>query len=148
MVVEQGSSGSTELFAAFREERSSKFRWLIVVAVPLFGALAAWVSMAAQPEGMRIVTSTGIKMVTLGMSQQEVLGLLGRPIAKDLRADGAECLQHGMFSINEPSTTVYVLCYMGGQLREMATRRFSVWMVDPTGALVPAGVPFEEEKTP
>jgi hypothetical protein len=52
-------------------------------------------------------------MVRQGMSQQQVLGMVGHPIGKNVRADGMECLQHGMFSINEPSTTVYVLCYVG-----------------------------------
>jgi hypothetical protein len=148
MVSEQTAPVGEEMFRVFREERSSKLRWLLVVGVPLFGALAAWLSMVGQPEGMRMVTATGIKVVRLGMSQQEVLGIVGNPIAKDVRADGTECLQHGMFSINEPSTTVYVLCYMGGQLQEMATRRFSLWMVDSTGAFVPAGVPMGEQEVP
>ena len=82
------------------------------------------------------------------MSQQEVLGIVGNPIAKDVRADGTECLQHGMFSINEPSTTVYVLCYVNGKLHEMATRRFSLWVIDSTGAFVPAGVPMDEGEAP
>lgn len=145
MASEQGAPVGEEMFRVFREERSSKLRWLLVVGVPLLGALAAWLSMVGQPEGMRMVTATGIKMVRLGMSQQEVLGIVGNPIAKDVRADGAECLQHGMFSINEPSTTVYVLCYVNGKLQEMATRRFSLWVIDSTGAFVPAGVPMEEE---
>jgi hypothetical protein len=148
-VSQQGAPLDDGLFHAFREERSSsKLRWLLVVAVPLLGAVAAWLSMVTQPAGMRMVTASGIKMVRLGMSQQEVLGIVGNPIAKNVRADGAECLQHGMFSINEPSTTVYVLCYVGGQLKEMATRRFSLWVIDSTGAFVPAGVPMEEEHKP
>ena len=53
-----------------------------------------------------------------------------------------------MFSINEPSTTVYVLCYAGGKLQEMATRRYSLWVIDDNGAFVPAGVPMEEEGAP
>ncbi len=148
MVTEQGTAAGDNLFHAFREERTSNLRWLLVIIVPLFGAVAAWLSMMGQPEGMRMVTAQGIKMVRLGMSQQEVLGMVGNPIAKGMRADGAECLQHGMFSLNEPSTTVYVLCYVGGQLKEMATKRFSLWVIDANGAFVPAGVPVEEESKP
>jgi hypothetical protein len=148
MASEQGAPVGEEMFRVFREERSSKLRWLLVVGVPLLGALAAWLSTVGQPEGMRMVTASGIKMVRLGMSQQEVLGIVGNPIAKDVRADGTECLQHGMFSINEPSTTVYVLCYVNGTLQEMATRRFSLWVIDATGAFVPAGVPMNEEEAP
>lgn len=148
VVSEQAAPAGDGLFHAFREERTTNLRWLLVIIVPLFGAVAAWLSMMGQPEGMRMVTATGIKMVRLGMSQQEVLGLVGNPIAKGVRADGAECLQHGMFSINEPSTTVYVLCYVGGHLKEMATRRFSLWVIDDSGAFVPAGVPMEEEHNP
>ena len=145
MVSEQGAAGGEEMFRVFREERSSKAKWLLVIGVPLLGALAAWLSMVGEPPGMRMVTASGIKMVRLGMTQQQVLGMVGHPIGKDVRADGTECLQHGMFSINEPSTTVYVLCYVGGKLQEMATRRYSLWVIDSTGAFVPAGVPIEEE---
>jgi hypothetical protein len=148
MVSEQGTPIDDGLFHAFREERTNNLRWLLVIIIPLFGAVAAWLSMMGQPAGMRMVTASGIKMVRLGMSQQEVLGLVGSPIAKGMRGDGAECLQHGMFSINEPSTTVYVLCYVGGQLKEMATKRFSLWVIDANGAFVPAGVPMEEEEAP
>jgi hypothetical protein len=148
MVSEQRTPAGEEMFRVFREERSSKLRWLLVVGVPLLGALAAWLSMVGEPPGMRMVTASGIKMVRLGMSQQEVLGMVGSPIGKDVRADGTECLQHGMFSINEPSTTVYVLCYAGGKLQEMATRRYSLWVIDSTGAFVPAGVPMDEGEAP
>jgi hypothetical protein len=148
VVSEQAAPVDDGLFHAFREERTTNLRWLLAVVIPLFGAVAAWLSMMGQPEGMRMVTATGIKMVRLGMSQQEVLGLVGNPIAKDVRADGTECLQHGMFSINEPSTTVYVLCYVGGQLKEMATKRFSLWVIDANGAFIPAGVPMEDEGAP
>jgi hypothetical protein len=145
MVSEQTAPVGEEMFRVFREERSSKLKWLLVVAVPLLGAVAAWLSMMGEPPGMRMVTASGIKMVRQGMSQQEVLGIVGHPIGKNVRADGMECLQHGMFSINEPSTTVYVLCYVGGKLQEMATRRYSLWVIDSTGAFIPAGVPMEEE---
>lgn len=138
---EQESPKGAEIFVAFREERSSKARWLFAVAVPLLGAMAAWLSMVGKPEGMRIVTAQGIKMVRLGMSQQEVLGMLGNPIDRVLRADGAECLRHGMFSLTEPSTTVYVLCYAGGALKDMTTRRFSIWEVDPVQTSAPAEAP-------
>ena len=148
MVSEQGAPVDNGLFHAFREERSTNLRWLLVIVIPLFGAVAAWLSLVSQPTGMRMVTAQGIKMVRLGMSQQEVLGMVGNPIAKGTRADGMECLQHGMFSINEPSTTVYVLCYVGGQLKEMETKRFSLWVIDANGAFVPAGVPMEEESNP
>lgn len=147
-VSEQTTQLGEGLFHAFREERTTNLRWLLAIVVPLFGAVAAWLSMTGQPAGMRMVTAQGIRMVRLGMSQQEVLGLVGNPIAKDIRADGAECLQHGMFSIEEPSTTVYVLCYVGGQLKEMATKRFSLWVIDANGAFVPAGVQMEEEEAP
>ncbi|HVG58787.1 MAG TPA: hypothetical protein VNA24_09550 [Hyalangium sp.] len=148
MVSEQATPAGEEMFRVFREERSSKAKWLLVVAVPLLGAVAAWLSMVGDPPGMRMVTASGIKMVRLGMSQQEVLGMVGTPIGKDVRADGMECLQHGMFSINEPATTVYVLCYVGGKLQEMATKRFSLWVIDDNGAFVPAGVPMDEGETP
>jgi hypothetical protein len=87
-------------------------------------------------------------MVTVGMSQQEVLGMVGHPIGKETRADGAECFRHGMFSMNEPTTTVYVLCYVGGKLKDIATRRYSLWAIDPSGAFVPVGPQTGQEPAP
>jgi hypothetical protein len=145
---EQGTSDSEGLFTAFRQERVSNRRWLWVIAIPLFGVVAGWLSTVGRAEGMQIVTPTGIKLVTVGMAQQEVLGMLGRPISKETRADGAECFRHGMFSMNEPSTTVYVLCYVGGQLKDISTRRYSLWEIDPSGAFVPAGEKAGEAPAP
>jgi hypothetical protein len=144
MAGEQGSPSSLGLFTAFGEERTSSLRWLFALVVPILGFAAAWLSMQGQPEGTRIVTSHGIKRVYPGMSQPDVLGLLGHPIGKTARADGAECFQHGLFSVTEPMTTVYELCYLGGVLQDVRTRRYSLWTVDPTGAFVPAGVPMED----
>jgi hypothetical protein len=145
MVVEQASSSDAGLFTAFREERTSKVRWLYFLAVPLCGLLAAWASMRGQESAVRIVTAHGFKMVQPGMSQQDVFARLGTPIGKFTRADGAECFQHGVFSLTEPSTNVYVLCYVGGALQDVETRRYSLWTADPSGQFFPAGVPMEEE---
>ncbi|HYH96274.1 hypothetical protein [Hyalangium sp.] len=144
MAGEQGSPNSLGLFTAFGAERTSNLRWLFALAVPLFGLLAAWLSLQGQQDGMRIVTAHGIKLVLPGMSQEEVLGRLGHPIGKTMRADGAECFQHGLFSMTEPMTTVYELCYLGGVLQDVRTRRYSLWTVDDTGAFVPAGIPMED----
>jgi hypothetical protein len=146
LVVVPPSSSSEGLFTAFREERTSKLRWLYVLAVPLLGLLAAWGSMRGQQNAVRIVTAHGFQMIQPGMSQQDVLTRLGTPIGKFTRADGAECTQHGLFSLTEPSTNVYVLCYVGGVLQDVSVRRYSLWTADPTsGQFFPAGVPMEEE---
>ena len=145
-VVAQTSPRGEELFAAFREERTSKLRWVFLLAVPLFGLLAAWVSMRGQESGVRIVTAHGIKMILPGMSQADVVSRLGNPIGKTTRADGADCFHYGVFSVTEPSTNVYVLCYAGSVLQDVSTRRFSLWTVNPsTGEIFPAGIPMEEE---
>lgn len=145
MVAEQGTSDSGAIFTAFREERTSDRRWLYAIVavplIPLLAVLATWMSTLGQPEMIRIVTGHGIKAVNLGMSQAEVVGLLGRPIGQETRAaDGADCFMHGMFSMTEPQTTVYMLCYLSGKLNDVSTRRFSLWTQDPSGAFEPAGV--------
>ncbi|MBN1210288.1 MAG: outer membrane protein assembly factor BamE [Myxococcaceae bacterium] len=142
-VAAQATPVAGELFSAFREERASSRRWLLVLVVPLLGALAAWASM--DPGVVRIVTPSGIQAVNPGMSQQEVLRLLGTPIGRETRADGLQCFQHGYFALTEPMTTVHTLCYEGGKLKDVTTRRFSLWRVDPSGAFVPAGIPFDDE---
>lgn len=145
-VVAQPSPRSGELFAAFREERSSKLRWLFVLIVPLLGLLMAWASMRGQESAVRIVTAHGFKLVQPGMSQSDVIARLGNPIGKTARADGAECVQYGVFSVAEPSTNVYVLCYVNGVLQDVSTRRYSLWTVNPsTGEIVPAGIPMEDD---
>ncbi|WP_224366621.1 hypothetical protein [Hyalangium versicolor] len=145
MVAEQTNSDAEGLFTAFRkEERINYRRWVYIAMVPLIpliAVVAAWVSMLGQEDAMRIITAHGIKVVNPGMAQQDVIGLIGRPIGKEMRAaDGAECFLHGMFSMTEPQTTVYLLCYTNGVLHDMSTRRYSLWAADPNGEFTPAGV--------
>src|SRR5687768_6639284 len=102
IAVVQTSPSTESLFTAFREERSSKVRWLYVLAIPLLGLLAAVMSMRGQQDAVRIVTAHGFRVVQPGMSQQDVAARLGTPIGKTTRADGAECFQYGVFSLTEP----------------------------------------------
>lgn len=136
----QGTSTDEVLFSAFRERRASNRRWLLVLVVPLLAALAAWASLHEVPGSMRIITANGIKMVSPGMPQEEVLRMLGRPVGRQRSAEGLDCFQHGQFSLTEPSTTLYVLCYEGGKLKDVSTRRYSLWGVGPDGEFVPAGI--------
>lgn len=146
IVAEQGTSNGEELFSAFRKERTAEDRrWVYVAMVPLIpiiAVVATWISMLGQENSMRLVTAHGIKVVDPGMTQQQVVDVVGRPIGKEMRADGAECFLHGMFSMTEPQTTVYVLCYVNSALHDMSTRRYSLWAADPNGEFTPAGVPL------
>jgi hypothetical protein len=140
-VAEQEVPSTGALFSAFQERREPNRRWLLALAVPLFGALAAWASLQGRPTSVQIITANGIKTVSLGMSQQEVLGRLGKPIGRESRAGGLDCFQHGMFSLLEPVTTIHTVCYLDGVLKEVSTRRYSMWEVGPDGTFIPAGVP-------
>lgn len=145
-IAEQRPSEGGELFSAFRKERTADDRrWVYIALVPLIplvALVAALISMRGQENAMHIVTAHGIRVVNPGMSRQEVVGLVGRPIGQETRADGASCFLHGMFSMTEPQTTVYVLCYLNDTLHDMSTRRYSLWSADPNGEFAPAGVPF------
>jgi hypothetical protein len=148
MVAEQGTSESAGIFTAFQEQRTSSRTWLyfaFVPLVPLLAVVATWLSQLGHQDAIKIVTAHGIKAVNPGMSQQEVVGLLGRPIGKEMRADGAECFVHGMFSMVEPETTVYVLCYLSEQLHDVTPRRYAMWTADPSGQFEPAGVQMGKE---
>ncbi|WP_224249877.1 hypothetical protein [Hyalangium gracile] len=150
-IVAEPRPADDGLFTAFREQPVNPRRWLyfaLVPLIPLVAGVAAWASMLGQQDAMKIITAHGIKVVNPGMSQKDVVGVVGRPIGKETRADGAECFLHGMFSMNEPQTTVYVLCYVGGQLRDMTTRRYSLWTADPNGEFAPAGIPMGETPAP
>jgi hypothetical protein len=141
-MAEQATPEAGNLFSAFQERRTSNNRrWLLALAVPLLGAVAAWVSLQGRPSSVHIITANGVKMVSLGMSQQDVLSRLGKPIGRQTRADGLECFQHGMFSLLEPSTTIYTVCYAGGVLKDVTARRYSMWEADPNGNFIPAGMP-------
>ncbi len=141
-VAEQGAPTGGNLFSAFQaQSRAPNRRWLIALAVPLLGGLAAWASLQGRPASVHIITPNGIRVVSLGMSQQEVLGRLGKPIGRESRAGGLECFQHGMFSLLEPVTTINTVCYLDGVLKEVTTRRYSMWEVGQDGAFMPAGVP-------
>ena len=141
-VAEQGAPSTGNLFSAFQEQqRAPNRRWLIALAVPLFAGVAAWASLQGRPATFHIITSNGIKAVSLGMTQQEVLGRLGKPIGRESRAGGLECFQHGIFSLLEPETTIHTVCYLDGVLKEVSTRRYSMWGVGPDGEFIPAGVP-------
>jgi hypothetical protein len=137
---QEASSGEV-LFSAFRERRTVNRRgWLLALLVPALAALAAWVSLHEVPGSQRIITANGIKLVSPGMAQEEVLRMLGRPVGRERNAAGLDCFQHGQFSLTEPSTTLYVLCYEGGKLKDVSTRRYSLWGVAPDGTFVPAGI--------
>jgi hypothetical protein len=140
-MAEQGAPQAGNLFSAFQEQRTSNKRWLLAGVVPLLGAVAAWVSLQGRPPSAHIITANGIKVVSVGMSQQEVLGRLGKPIGHERRADGLECFQHGVFSLLEPSTTIHTVCYANGVLKEVTQRRYSMWEADPNGNFIPAGLP-------
>lgn len=147
-VAEQGAPPQGNLFSAFQERpTSNNRRWLIALAVPLLGALAAWASLQGRPASVHIITPNGIKVVSLGMAQQDVVSRLGKPIGRESRA-GMECFQHGMFSLLEPATTIHIVCYADGVLKEVTTKRYSMWEVGPDGAFIPAGIPAAPAPTP
>jgi len=147
-VAEQRPPPSGNLFSAFQERReTNNRRWLIALAVPLFGAMAAWASLQGRPTSVHIITPNGIKVVSLGMSQQDVMGRLGKPIGRESRG-GLECFQYGMFSLLEPATTIHVVCYADGVLKEVSTRRYSMWEVGPDRTFTPAGIPTGPAPTP
>ncbi len=140
-MAEQGVPETGALFSAFQERRTSNRRWLLALAVPLLAGMAAWASLQGRPASVHIITANGVKVVSLGMSQQDVLGRLGKPIGRERRADGLECFQHGMFSLLEPVTTIHTVCYADGVLKDVTSRRYSMWEADPNGNFIPAGVP-------
>ena len=147
-VAEQGAPSQGNLFSAFQERReTNNRRWLIALAVPLLAAVAAWLSLAGRPASVHIITPNGIKVVSLGMAQQDVVSRLGKPIGRESRG-GMECFQHGMFSLLEPATTIHVVCYADGVLKEVTTKRYSMWEVGPDGAFMPAGLPAAPAPTP
>lgn len=127
-------------FSAFQEPRKvNRKRWLLAALVPAALALVGgWALLRENAVTYRVITPHGIKAVRGGMTAEQVVALLGRPITLEREANGSECYRYGQPTMQQPSFLVYSVCYEGGKLRDVTSRHYSAWQVDPnTGTFVP-----------
>lgn len=144
------TSSRDGLFSAYtNEQRQRVSRRQIFTVAGVLGVFSvlAYAVVTYQPEArpFRVDTWKGLRMVVQGMTPQEVSGILGQPIGRELRGD-QECFQYGRPSLKEASFVLHTLCYVGGKLQDVSARRYNSWVVTRDGAISPA--PLEEELAP
>ncbi len=128
---------SQVLFRAFKEQQTSRRRWALLLMLPLAG-VGVWALAHETAKIKPVVTPHGIRGVTDGMSPQEVLGVLGKPISMQRGADGADCYMYGRPTLAKAEFSVYSVCYADGKMRDISVRRFASWRVGPNGTFVPS----------
>jgi len=128
-------SDSSALFTAFQEGRPvPRGRWaaaLLAALVPVVLAVGFWALAQGEAQTYRLITPQGIKSVRGGMTSDQVVALLGRPITQERDASGAECYRYGQPNLINPQFLIYTVCYESGKLRDVKTQKFSAWQVDP-----------------
>lgn len=130
------SSRDTPVFASYLEERRPKGRWVLpVILSALLVALipvAVWL-IKPNPDHFTVVTPTGLRMVSVGMSEDEVGGVLGTPVSSE-RREGLRCLRYGRPTMKKPVFVLYDACYdENGVLRSFTEKRFTASQVEPPG---------------
>ena len=144
------SSGG--LFTAFQESGPvPRGRWaaaLMAALVPVVLGVGFWALARNEAQTYRLITPAGIKSVRGGMTTDQVVGLLGRPITLEQGENGAECYRYGQPNFVNPQFLIYTVCYEDGKLRDVKQQKFSAWKVDPDtgtfeapGGEAPAGAP-------
>ncbi|MCY1018108.1 outer membrane protein assembly factor BamE [Pyxidicoccus sp. MSG2] len=140
------AADSTGLFTAFQNDGRPvpRGRWALALLAALFPVVLGvgfWTLAKNEEHTFRLVTPQGIKSVRGGMTADQVVALLGRPITLEQDATGAECYRYGTPNFINPQFLIYKVCYEDGKLRDVTQHKFSAWSVDPaTGTFaVPEG---------
>lgn len=134
--VISSESDSTGLFTAFQDDGKPvpRGRWavaLMAALVPVVLGVGFWSLAKNEEQTFRLVTPQGIKSVRGGMTADQVVALLGRPITLERDDRGAECYRYGQPNFINPQFLIYKVCYEGGKLRDVTQHKFSAWSVDP-----------------
>lgn len=136
------TSSRDGLFSAYTNEQRQRVsrRQLLATALVLglFGVVAYGV-VTYQPElkPFRVDTYNGLRMVVQGMTPQEVSGILGPPVGREMRGE-QECFQYGRATLKAATFTLNTLCYVDGKLRAVSARRYNSWVVSRDGSILPA----------
>lgn len=128
------TSRETPFFASYLEERRPRGRWLlpVILAILLVALIpvSVWL-IKPNPDHFTVVTPSGLRMVRVGMSEDEVGGLLGQPIASEMR-DGLRCLRYGRPTMKKPAFVLYDACYdQNGILKSFTKKHFTAEEIAP-----------------
>ncbi|QSQ21388.1 hypothetical protein JY651_40410 [Pyxidicoccus parkwayensis] len=128
-------SDASGLFTAFQEGRPvPRGRWalaLLAALIPVVLGVGFWALAKNEEHTFRLVTPQGIKSVRGGMTADQVVALLGRPITLERDERGAECYRYGQPNFINPQFLIYRVCYEDGKLLDVTQHKYSAWSVDP-----------------
>jgi hypothetical protein len=130
------ASDSTGLFTAFKDDGRPvpRGRWALALLAALFPVVLGvgfWTLAKNEEHTFRLVTPQGIKSLRGGMTADQVVALLGRPITFEQDERGADCYRYGTPNFINPQFLIYKVCYEDGKLRDVTQRKFSAWSVEP-----------------
>lgn len=92
-------------------------RWIAAVVVLAIAAYA--LAARRDPKAYTVITRHGIKQVRLEMTTNQVVSVLGRPLATS--NDG--CYRYGM-PVMDKDFDVYKVCFADGRVSAVKTERF------------------------
>jgi hypothetical protein len=125
----------------------------ILIIVVLLGLMLAFVLRGAHDLSSGVTTQT-IRAVALGMTEAQVITLLGEPLARETREDGRHTLQ---FSRPVTGVSWYPMLWVyfrNGQVTGIYAKRYILWLGDDNivylisaNPRIPAYIPSEFEKT-
>ena len=118
-----------EVFHAYTAppEKKKWWRWILIGLVVAAGAYA--LAARRDPRSYTVISKYGIREVRLEMTTNQVVSVLGDPIAQS--ADG--CYRYGMPQLNR-DYDVYKICFDDGRVSAVKTERFEVREI-PRGEL-------------
>jgi hypothetical protein len=121
------------IFRAFQERKPSRRRWVVLAALPVVAGLAGWALTQGQAGALQVATPRGVKTVRRGMSPQQVVGILGKPLTLVRSADGlSDCYRYGTPSLTKEKFLVYSACFESGELQDVTVRHYEAWDLDPS----------------
>ncbi|MCP3102532.1 hypothetical protein LZ198_27025 [Myxococcus sp. K15C18031901] len=141
-------SDPRNLFTAFQAggSRLPRGRWTLALVTALFPVVlgvGVWTLIREDSTTFRVLTPHGIKSVHGGMTTEQVVALLGKPMTRERDAGGADCYRYGQPSMEKEFFLVYAVCYESGKLRDVKMQKYSAWSVDPEQGTfdAPGGAP-------
>jgi hypothetical protein len=145
-------TGTPSFFHAYQAQSAPRSlrRYVLsgaVVVLALTGLGRWFVSYRSEATPFRLDTPWGLRTVQKGMSPQEVSGLLGQPVGKEV-VGGRECIQYGRPTLRAPTFVLHTVCYEDGKLLEVSQKRYNSWVVLPDGAIAPIVYDDEESQAP
>ena len=124
------------MFQSWLQRRRT--RWPIWVGCALLVSIG--LAVISMHDGTyRVVTTKGIATIRRGMSNSQVEGTLGGPVATERGPDGVECFQYGRPTLRAPEFTLYSACYQDGRLKHFSSKQYAASAVDPTA--LPSAAP-------